>query len=51
MSKVNHSLLLLAAAIVCFAVALLIVTGIVDSGRGTEWEVGGFLALALSFLP
>jgi hypothetical protein len=47
----NRGLLFLVAAILCFAIALLIATGVVDSTNGHDWEVGGFLALALSFLP
>ena len=49
--QVNRGLLFLVAAIVCFVIALLIATGVVDSTSGKDWELGGFLALALSFLP
>lgn len=47
----NRSLLFLIAAIVCFVVALLLVLSVFSGGDEQAWEVGGLLALALSFLP
>ena len=49
--SLNRGLLFLVAAILCFAIALLISTGVLDSNTARDWELGGFLALALSFLP
>lgn len=47
---VNRSLFFLIAAIVCMAIALLLVLNVV-SGDATPWEVGGFLSFFLSFVP
>ena len=47
----NRRLLFLLAAIVCFVVALLLTLSVFTGGNEHAWEVGGFLALALSFLP
>jgi len=47
----NRSLIFLIAAIVCFVVALLLTLAVFAGGNEHAWEVGGFLALALSFLP
>jgi hypothetical protein len=48
---VNRSLIFLIAAIVRFVVALLLTLAVISGGSEHAWEVGGFLALALSFLP
>ncbi len=48
---VNRHLLLLVAAIVCFTVALLLALSVFTGGNEQAWEDGGFLALALSFIP
>lgn len=47
----NRSTVFLVAAIVCFVVALLLVLSVFSGSTEHAWEVGGFLALALSFLP
>ena len=47
----NRSLIFLIAAIVCFVVALLLALAVFTGGNEHAWEVGGLLALALSFLP
>jgi len=47
----NRSLLFLVAAVVCFVVALLLTLGAFSGGNTQAWEIGGFLSLALSFLP
>jgi hypothetical protein len=47
----NRNLLFLIAACVCFVVALLLALGAFNGSNQQAWEVGGLLALALSFLP
>lgn len=48
---VNRSLVFIVAAVVCFVVALLLALSVFSGGNEQAWEIGGFLALALSFLP
>jgi hypothetical protein len=43
----RHTSLFFVAAIVCFVIALLITTGVVDSVRYNAWLTGGFLSLSL----
>ncbi len=38
------------AAVVCFAIALLLSLGTFNGGNQEAWTLGGFLALALGFL-
>lgn len=45
---VNLSRFFIVAAVVCFAIATLVATGVVTSNE-TAWEAGGLLALAASF--
>jgi hypothetical protein len=47
----NRTLFFLIAAIVCFVVALLLALAVFSGGNQQAWEIGGFLALALSFVP
>lgn len=44
----THQRVLLVAACVCFAIALLSTVGAITAAT-LPWELGGFLALALSF--
>lgn len=46
----SRSALLVAAACVCFAVALLVDLSVIQSNE-PAWRDGGLLAFALSFLP
>jgi hypothetical protein len=48
---VTRSVFFLVAAIVCFVIALLIALSVFAGGNEHAWEIGGFLALALSFVP
>lgn len=50
MPAVTRGLFFLVVAIICMAIALLLVTGIL-SGDAQEWAIGGLLAFFLSFLP
>ena len=47
----NRSLLFLVAAIVCFVIALLLTLSVFSGGNVQAWELGGLLALTLSFVP
>lgn len=50
-SKKDLTVALLAAAAVCFVVALLISVNLgIHHGNEPAWKVGGLLALALAFL-
>ena len=42
--------ILLLGAVVCFVVALLMALDTITGGNEEAWKVGGFLALALSFI-
>jgi hypothetical protein len=46
----QHLSLFVIAAILCFLVALLIATGVVDSTRESAWLAGGLLSLSLGVL-
>lgn len=41
---------LLVAAVVCFAVALLLALGAFSGGNEEAWKVGGLLAVALALI-
>lgn len=47
----TRSLFFLIAAILCFAIALLLALSVFSGGNQQAWEDGGLLALALSFIP
>jgi hypothetical protein len=47
---VPRHLIFVIAAIVCFAIALLLSLGVLTGNNRDSWEIGGFLSLALSFL-
>lgn len=47
----NRSLFFVVAAVVCFVVALLLSLAVFTGGNQQAWEIGGFLSLALSFVP
>ena len=47
----NRHLVFLIAAAVCFVVALLLALGVIHGSNEDAWELGGFLALTLSFVP
>ena len=47
----TRSTILVVAAVVCFTIALLMSLAVISGGSQQSWEIGGFLALALSFLP
>jgi hypothetical protein len=48
--KRTHLSVFFAAAIVCFAIALLITTGVITSSREGAWQVGGLLSLSLGLM-
>ncbi len=48
---INRSLLFIIAAVVCFVIALLLSLSVFSGGNTQAWELGGLLALALSFIP
>lgn len=47
----NRSLLFLVAAIICFAILLLLAVNVISGGNEEAWLAGGLLAFALSHLP
>lgn len=47
----NRSLFFLIAAVVCFAIALLLALSVFSGGNEQAWVDGGLLAFALSFIP
>jgi len=48
---VNRRLLFLIAALVCFAILLLLALNVISGGNETAWLAGGLLTFAASFLP
>lgn len=47
---VTAKVFFLIAAVVCFAVALLLAVGAFSGGNEVAWQDGGLLSLALAFL-
>ncbi len=48
---VNHNLILLVAAIVCFVISLLGALSVFNGVDIKAWELGGFVAFAAAHLP
>jgi uncharacterized membrane protein YgaE (UPF0421/DUF939 family) len=49
--SLNRSFILVIAALVCFAIGLLLAINVISSGNQEAWLFGGLLAFAASFLP
>jgi hypothetical protein len=47
----NRSLIFLVAAVVCFVIALLLATSVINGSSQDDWLIGGLLAFALAHLP